>query len=86
MACEAKGSGRVREQDWNRKRSFKRKKGLEAGVSNVPLLLAYYSQYTSLALVLVKRQGSYTKGEELCRGVLCIAPKLQLMLVHPSRR
>jgi hypothetical protein len=26
---------------------FKRKKGLEAGVSNVPLLLAYYSQYTT---------------------------------------
>jgi hypothetical protein len=50
---------------------FKRKKGLEAGVSNVPLLLACYSQY-------------YTKGEELCRGVLRIAPKLQLMLVHPS--
>jgi hypothetical protein len=39
-----RASKRVRE---NRKRSFKRKKGIESGVCNIPLLLAYYSQYTT---------------------------------------
>jgi hypothetical protein len=75
MACKAKGSERVREQD-GVGRDLTRKKGLEAGVSNVPLLLAYYSQYTTWCWYWWKDRVLIQIAKNSYRGVLRIAPNV----------
>jgi hypothetical protein len=65
--------------------NFKRKKGLEVGVSNVPLLLAYYSQYTTWCWYWRKDRVLIRNAKYSYRGVVRISPKLKPALVHLLR-